>query len=333
MFNLCFVFLQTAIGQTTITNAQFLDLADELVMMPADTNGYDVGPSGIDQTWNFNGLVSGGANFTYKMDAKGTSTHGDSFTNADFAYNTWNLSSLDFYKLKTGKLEWWGSDISPTVVVHTNPADLIEFDMEFGDSTYDNFTGGVTFGSFTGTRIGWVSSVADGTGTLKLPTGTFHDVVRVRHRQHFEDSIFVSSSSIVKIKYDFDNYWFFTDVRRGPLVEFVSFVKESSAGFAYDNRIHINQDAVPNGINEVPENLVALWPNPASDRLFIQPLESGLILERIEVIDLQGRLLRSLKADANGITSFSIASLTPGNYVVKLVHSEGTLVKNLAIQH
>jgi Secretion system C-terminal sorting domain len=72
------------------------------------------------------------------------------------------------------------------------------------------------------------------------------------------------------------------------------------------------------GINENEVSLFSLFPNPATDVVSVQAA-NGAAIEGIELLDQNGRLIRSLQGSA----SMSVADLATGSYFIRVVHASG----------
>lgn len=73
------------------------------------------------------------------------------------------------------------------------------------------------------------------------------------------------------------------------------------------------------------DELISIYPNPASDRLFIN---SELQYERVEIVDIDGKtVLRE-----NEISTLDISHLAPGTYIVKISNRQMSVSKILIIK-
>jgi hypothetical protein len=86
----------------------------------------------------------------------------------------------------------------------------------------------------------------------------------------------------------------------------------------FDNTMwsYLNQlVCVPSALNEVVENQIKIWPNPAADGWQIETFEA---IERIEIFDLQGKMLRSVAGNNSNNFWLDAAGLPEGVLVVKV---------------
>ena len=89
-------------------------------------------------------------------------------------------------------------------------------------------------------------------------------------------------------------------------------------------------NSVPSvGVNEIESNLCQLFPNPSTE--FVN-IESGSEFDKIEVLDLQGRILVSQKVSKTSSFQLNISKLKSANYIVRLFNRQEVLnSKNLSI--
>lgn len=66
-------------------------------------------------------------------------------------------------------------------------------------------------------------------------------------------------------------------------------------------------------------NVIAIYPNPVNDILYIEGLQN---YQSIEVIDISGRIVQQQKVSA-GTSSINVHSLSKGNYILKLKSNAG----------
>jgi len=107
----------------------------------------------------------------------------------------------------------------------------------------------------------------------------------------------------------------------GATVNFPALVTNDPILVTVTKQNHISyQDAVqvgngPVGLNENLD-LFTVYPVPTADQLTVQTNSSSL--ETIELLDMNGVVVASIKASNNGTTNISVGHLAAGNYVMKL---------------
>lgn len=66
-----------------------------------------------------------------------------------------------------------------------------------------------------------------------------------------------------------------------------------------------------------------IWPNPAGDVLHVQSTDPGIRIDRVEVIDLNGRVLKVLTELPAGKTRLDLSSLPSGSLILKAEDAKG----------
>jgi hypothetical protein len=95
------------------------------------------------------------------------------------------------------------------------------------------------------------------------------------------------------------------------------------AAFAqrYEYSVRCLEGDIPSITNSIISEEVILYPNPATEKLYIN--NSNYANSTILIFDIQGNLILSKQMDSNPI---DISGLEKGIYVVKLVGSENVLI-------
>ena len=77
-------------------------------------------------------------------------------------------------------------------------------------------------------------------------------------------------------------------------------------------------NACPTGINNVSNEAISIFPNPANNQVSISGLVYGHNVG-MQIIDLQGRVISSENTIVNNEVILSVSSLTTGLYLVKII--------------
>ena len=145
-------------------------------------------------------------------------------------------------------------------------------------------------------------------------------------------SITVSGSNtgepILTSSADQGNQWFHDDIEIGGATG-KTFTPEETCTFKVrvtvdgcTSEFSADEVIVITGI-EVAEANVALYPNPAQDRVMIQaPGNSGKV--QVDIVDVQGRPIEAFEILSNGIIEHSLQGYRPGVYLIKIISSRGT---------
>lgn len=115
------------------------------------------------------------------------------------------------------------------------------------------------------------------------------------------------------LPYDTLYGWFLLDVQSGIVIK----------SWAYKSLYaSINEKQYHN------ENIF-VYPNPASDKLFLQNLNEGIVIKKHYLTDILGRETQLKQTD----NEFDISHLPEGLYFLQLQTTQGVLTKKIVIQH
>lgn len=85
------------------------------------------------------------------------------------------------------------------------------------------------------------------------------------------------------------------------------------------------------GVNDFNlNNGISIYPNPTKDVFYIKTID-GLIVERIEIIDVLGRILKSLDNISNKEPT-ELGNLSQGVHFIKISSNQGVLIKKIIIK-
>jgi large repetitive protein len=92
-------------------------------------------------------------------------------------------------------------------------------------------------------------------------------------------------------------------------------------------KIHISDGScAPSGTNGLEKNSIKIYPNPASEVLFVETINNAILLgTRYEVIDMWGRILVSGTLNTN-LETLNISNLPAANYTLRIFMEEKPLV-------
>jgi len=129
--------------------------------------------------------------------------------------------------------------------------------------------------------------------------------------QLFNDSIFVSTLGGLR----FSTVWNVSSICNLPKNPVFTFV--------------ITLLPIITSIEEVEklENKLSIYPNPVRD-VFSIKMEEGIHINRLELLDIQGRLVKNYQ---NNKDNLSINAIASGVYFVKITTSKGIVLKKIVV--
>ena len=205
-------------AQPQLTNESIPQIGETYTFTLCDTTGVTEGTSGESQTWDFSNLVlqtTPDATFTNEVVPATEGFKYEMFPNADYAYK--NDSSYSYFRMGGVALERLGSGYSAGQEVLDKPEIIYSLPFTYSNIWTDDFSGTVVTSSsgmtITMKRYGRVTTEADGYGSIILPNGTFHNVLRMKIKQQIWDTIDVGVPGMpVTISFtDHESYFWVSD--------------------------------------------------------------------------------------------------------------------------
>ncbi len=281
--------------------------------------------AGAMQTWDFSGLTEFSEDQIVFVDPATTPFVAD-FPNSNLCGITWE-GTHTYYVANTSVLESEGS----TTLIGPPPEDtanylmnidretVIELPYSHGDGFQDAYSGTFSAGGFQGTVDGTVDFVADGYGTLILPTGTYANTVRYRMDRVQNNTIFGLTTVTTSVQWA----WISEEFRFWLLLMDIDL-----DGFGSSDQVWYDKSPIqvgPQGIGDLNGAAMSLYPSPAptGSSVTITGMPE-LVNARVEVMDALGRKV----LDSPVVRStFSTAGLVPGHYVVRSRDASGLTMR------
>jgi len=266
-------------------------IGDVSILHMVDHNGIDPGDSGADVVWDFSDLEIIETSTVSYVDPSNTpfgsqfqdanlcaATSDDQYTYGNITHEYYENTGLAFITF-LGLVRKYFSD----------PLKLIIYPFTYNSSFTDNFY--AYYDTYNAIQKGNVVAAGDAFGTLKLPTGTIYNALRIKMVHHITDSI--AGSSIVEHTV-LTQYIWYKDFAKSPVMV-ISFSEagnttETTAYYA-DNELYINNFAQTLDFQT--------FPNPAEDQFNIILKIKRNSQVTIEIFDLSGKIC--LKYQENNI--------------------------------
>jgi len=320
-------------AQITITANDFPHAGMLVVTNSDSTSSLSPGSAGTGQVWDFSNLVASYDDSTlYTMPGgqPGSVNHPnanlvakdlDSDINYDGGYN------YIFYETTAGgwlvqgqelKISFWGMSIT-WHMFYEPPALILPLPLTYNSSNNQTTSwklyaatgfGGTIMDSVLTINHTTVSQVADASGTMKTPEGSF-EVLRVYEHTEIIDSSF---------KYNASSGWVFDETGFTVLNTYrwyANGIGEVGALVMDDKKGGGNLTCFKSstivGLDEIPKaNFVRIYPVPAVDKLTI---DAGVQVERTEIYNLAGEFITT----GSNETTIDISKLKPGTYFLKVI--------------
>lgn len=277
----CWANTPFAFAQTTLTQANHFAPSEGIryTRYKCDTTGIVAGAGGENAIWDFSNIslaptfIDAG---TYVL--PGLTQYSTSFPDANLAevlssnqtfYYTDNADSISLL----GYVTVSGTNISQ--VTYTDPFTLLSYPFTYGDNfsdiaarTYANITGTATY-----------NVTADGYGTLVLPIGTFHNVLRLHSEANFND---VSATGTFFELQD-DLYEWFDGIHPKPLLSIRVRNVNNNGTLGYNKFVDMADVIAPNSLaDDYGYTYAANYGTPAADCQFRDISAVGTLIEGLE---------------------------------------------------
>lgn len=325
-------------AQITITASDFPHAGMLVVTNIDSTSSLLPGSAGTGQVWDFSNLVASYDDSTlYTMlggqpgsgnhpDANLVAKDLDSDINYDGGYN------YIFYETTAGgwlvqgqelKICFWGMTFT-WHMFYEPPALILPLPLTYNSSNNQTTSwklyattgfGGSVIDSVLTINHTTVSQVADASGTMITPEGSF-EVLRVYEHTEIIDSSF---------KYNVSSGWVFDETGftilntyrwyANGIGEVGNLVMDNKKG---GGNLTCFKSSTIVGTDEIPKaNSVRIYPVPATDRLTI---DASAPIERTEMYTLSGERISTGSSES----TFDISVLMPGTYFLKVITSESS---------
>ncbi len=334
----------SAIVAFNVGNAQSLTQAnnapvngDAFGTKQCDSTAINPGASGAGAVWSFSTIVVHPPVTSYTGASVASTGSTTSFPSAGVAVGA-GAGKNSFYSSSATDLKYWGGDVTlgalGAVVVYTgtNSASVAKYPMTLGTTTTTAVSGTLTVSGNNGTFNGTCTATADGTGTLKLPSGvTFNNVIRVMTVQNLNFNVIVSGT-ITQVKYDYYNA-----LSKAPLFTIASSSIASIAGNSQQTVVTVASNYITLGVKSITAANVELsvFPNPADDKITVSFYNENADNASYEVVNALGQTVKTASlGNDKGIVrhDLNIEAIPAGVYFLKLTVGNNASIQKISVQ-
>ncbi len=284
----------------------------------AAVNSFNAGASGANITWNFATLDTSGGSATQRTVLPDTTPLYSDFpgvvniaqeVNGGLLGNVYGYAYLD-----NSKYEYYGTENISVVQIYSDPEKQLIFPFTYNSQFSDDFK------SANNVYVGTTDVRGDAYGTLKLPTGTYPNVLRVKTIENYYTFI---DGDITEdtLHYEGIYYRWYQPNTTNVLMEYsklLQVVYYQGTRYETDSlkHLYISKTAVATGVNEVTAGFSAgVYPNPTAGNLNVNSEE---IIDRAQVTNMYGQLLLVQNFDAKSFT-LSLQNFASGTYYLELI--------------
>mgnify|MGYP003690817423 CR=1 FL=1 len=318
-----------AFAQPVLTQSSFGPIGTTFYMAIADTfpGGISSGGAGASVLYDFSTLQTNDNDTIWILDPVDTPHAGD-FPTSNIVVQQSSLNGGYLYgELTSNYFDVVGvaGDIlgngAPILVPQTPPSRIAAFPTSFGSSysgtttldfTIDASSFGIPFvDSARYKNIADRMSVADGWGDLRIPSGTYPNVLRINQTVAQIDSIWIHSSftgwALFQDTVYTDSTFTWWDETAGYNLAELEFIGGSPNTMTYLDNVAV---ASPEPVAKTFQ----LYPNPADQFLMISTTHAE---GQLQLLDMAGKLVLIKKLSA-GDNTVPTADLPAGQYIYRI---------------
>lgn len=292
-----------------------------------------IGSAGASQSWVMTSLGVDDLDTALFLVPTGLPNAGD-FPTSNFAVVQSSQGGVAYFESTSSYLDLLGAagDVDGSgnyLSLHQNPPlRTIQFPFTYLDQYASSSTADITFDA-SSLGIPFVDSVrfknvqdqltvADGWGTLSLPSANFTNVLRTKRIVSQVDTIWAHTFLGWQLAQDTaytDSTFTWWDDTKGYYLAEAQYEGPTLAQITYEDPIIVAVDPSRN-------SLVSTYPNPARDRMTIR---SEVGARTIQVLDIHGRIVKA-QAVIEPATEMDLTGLKPGYYFYRLEDSDGQML-------
>ncbi|MDD5571280.1 MAG: T9SS type A sorting domain-containing protein [Bacteroidales bacterium] len=258
-------------AQPQLTIANMMQIGDTTLMIRFDTTGkINEGPGGTDVIWDYSDLDSVNHYHRYSLDPPST-PYGNHYPTANFCERS-IIDASDFYGYaifnSDSVTQVGAAGVSGDSTVYYEPI-TSHYPVTYLSTQVDTSIYTMFMHNGLQLRIHERQTIIyDGYGTLKIPVGTFTNVVRHSLETYIIDSMYMNTTFMgVDTFYEKNYYWVAENYRpellRMLVIQLQNGVPKTSAiPYYYNKTPHLN---LPTSVVKTSNNNSFAYPNPFSE--------------------------------------------------------------------
>jgi len=288
------------------------------------------GAAGADVTWDFSAATIG-SGYAGTYDICSSSPVCATFPGSNMVLRYSSLNTEKFLILDANRYATNGLKLPADNYVYSKAFDNIRYPFHYGDTYTDSLAATFTYNGTQYLERGHFTNTYDGWGTLKLPAGTFTNVLRMHQVETYSFSDLaettITRDSIVQYTWYTPGYHeylfsFSKTYRNGTLAyTVISYSSQLTLGVASANSVMANLTAFP---NPVKEELHLTFNMERNDAVHIGLFD--MVGKELAVID--DRIFSAGRQELR----YQMPGLAKGVYVLRLqTTSNGAISKKMEV--
>lgn len=308
----------TAFAQPTLTKTGNAPVAGDIFYgYSVDTAGVDSGAAGASITWDMSTVVKIDSDTTFFLNCAAT-PYCDSFPGANLVMRidsdyTYGISGTD-------GLQMIGAYSDSNYIHFTDPRRMTLYPFTYGSTFKD--TSRMIF-SIMGFDIFFATYnkvTADAWGTLKLPNGTFNNVLRIETITIQQDSSFFMGMPQVNRSETKSYSWFAAGIHT-PLATLDYDTSGTGTWYLSEAKYYkATPPPPPTGVSEAGNsgNGIQVYPNPASGVVNIQFGENRA-RTIVAILDMAGREVMNTVYEQSNNAQVQLNDIPSGTYMLRIM--------------
>lgn len=327
LFLISLIINLSAIAQITFDSKHFPIVGDVYTTYNVDTAGILPGTSGANQVWDFSNIKVGKTAKVMKFQDTSASKITRNYEPFNPSLCAWDSSEI--YIFNKDSIGFYLVAIYDTTkkteFVYVKQLQMMRAPMVYNDVFSSNFicddsqnTNLFAMGNGT-TELN-----ADAYGTIKLPSGTYNDVIRVKQTMK---SKFLNAAATDTISKSITTTYDWYDSKNKLPIFTIEITYTSIPALSIEKEIKISSAVMTNIEKIANKETVSIYPNPAKDivNIIVNDNKSSL-----NIYNINGILVNKidLKNTSNNI---NISDLPKGIYTFEVIGSATTFHKKIVV--
>ncbi len=278
------------------------------------------GTSGANQVWDFSNITVTQTN-PINYVSPSTCPSNSSFPTANLSID-YNNGSYYHYNSSSNVYEIVGLYGSNVAIPYSNPEKLLNYPFTFNNTFVDSFAASFVSNSIAINRLGSVTVLADGYGTLILPNATITNVLRVKVTENYGD--YYASSGTQFGQYSTEIYMFYKPNFHYPALSLTHFVQNGQivnyGNFIDDPSLFL--DEIEN------DDEISIYPNPCTNLININ-WSTITDIKKISIYDVYGK---SIYVSTSKVNTIDLNEFSKGIYFIHIWKGDKRIIKQIIKQ-
>ncbi|HRZ41351.1 MAG TPA: T9SS type A sorting domain-containing protein [Bacteroidales bacterium] len=317
---LFFVSFSMALFSQPVINASFNPApGDNYKYHPVNTV-ITPGASGANVTWDFSTVQIIYNPITGKYMSPSATPYNNDFPGCNVAYEDFFVAgTYHYYETTASKMEKKGYASVLVVANYSDPQIMFTYPFTYNTVVSDSFKCSAPVGTMVLDKTGHWEAKGDAYGTLRLPSGNYSNVLRIRTTSYTLDDY---GSSVGNYEVDAEEYLWVSTTTKVPLLR-IAVEYHFANGSPVDTIEYIRVSDEVSGVGDPEGNIthLQLYPNPASGTVNLEFRLNRPSAVALTLLSADGKIIRT-QSEADGSTGFmrremDISLLPKGLYFLK----------------